>query len=221
MSGLPSLLGQRFGRLIVLSRSPDKPRYYRRWLCLCDCGTKKVIMQPSLRSGDARSCGCLHAEIRGAMSRTHGHAKQGNQSCEYRTWSRMIFRCENPKDKRWKDYGGRGIRICKRWRNSFEQFLLDMGPRPSAIHSIDRFPNNDGNYEPGNCRWATRAQQANNSRANRKIKFSGRLLTVREWEDELGFNRATLHARLNMLGWSVEKALTTPVRPIKKRRIAA
>lgn len=124
---------------------------------------------------------------------------------EHNVWGHMRQRCHNTKNKSYKDYGGRGITICDRWRISFQSFYQDMGPRPSADHQIDRI-DNDGNYEPSNCRWATRETQLNNYRRNRFITIEGRTQSLKRWVDEFGLNYSTVHRRLQ-LGWSNERAL--------------
>jgi hypothetical protein len=124
------------------------------WLCVCDCGGLKFIPSNSVLHQRARSCGCSR--------RTHGY-RTGKGASIYRCWLDLWARCTNPKCRAWKNYGGRGIRVCERWRK-FENFLKDMGIKPSLKHSIDRYPNNDGNYEPGNCRWATAKEQIANRR---------------------------------------------------------
>lgn len=140
---------------------------------------------------------------------SHGHAIHGEVSPEYNAWQCLIYRCTNPASPRFSYYGGRGVTVCERWRNSFDAFLEDMGPRPSPKHSLDRIDNN-GNYEPGNVRWATREQQQNNTRKNRLLTHNGVTLSVSAWARRLGIGKGALFYRLNS-GWSVEDALTVPI----------
>jgi len=149
------LTGQKFGRLFVAC-------YYgsRKWLCACECGKDKAIYSYDLKSGHTKSCGCLRQETTGNKLKTHGLS---NKIPEYESWKGMKKRCANPKDKEYRNYGDRGIKVCDRWLNSFKSFYADMGSKPSPSHSIDRI-DVDGNYEPSNCRWATPKQQRNNQR---------------------------------------------------------
>lgn len=151
--------GQRFGRLVVLKDDPDR-RYY--CLCRCDCGTVKSVRAGSLREGSIVSCGCRMRETgreNGRVMTTHGKT----HTPEYRAWLQMRNRCYRPNHTGYKYWGGRGIVVCTRWKDSFEAFFADMGLKPSPKHSLDRI-NNDGNYEPNNCRWATPAEQVANRR---------------------------------------------------------
>ena len=150
-----SMSGKKFGRLTVSSREKNNVRGDARWLCLCDCGNKK-----SLRQNMTKSCGCITKEF--PNNKTHGMS----DTPTYQSWEGLKQRCSNPKDKKWKYYGGRGISFCARW-DKFENFLSDMGVKPEGL-TIDRI-NNDGNYCPGNCQWATYKQQANNQRRPKHI----------------------------------------------------
>lgn len=140
----------------------------------------------------------------------HGEAIAGNPSLEYVTWTAIKRRCLNPRASDYPNYGGRGITICDAWRDSFEAFLANVGRRPSSQHSIDRIDNN-GNYEPGNVRWATRREQANNMRTNRRLTFDGVTRTATEWARIVGMEPYLVHRRLSD-GWSIERALNAPVR---------
>jgi hypothetical protein len=161
---LIDITGKRFGRLIVVDLAEHTGRNGRSlWLCRCDCGEQIVAHPENLRSGNTKSCGCLHREIDRAFHLRHGDAdrRNGRVATEYMSWAAMLARCNNPNNPAYYRYGGRGIRVCKRWQR-YENFLADMGRRPQGL-SLDRI-NNDGDYKPSNCQWATRKQQANNRR---------------------------------------------------------
>lgn len=167
------LAGQRYGRLVVACEAPSIiERSGRRriaWECICDCGSKLTVRSNDLRYGRTLSCGCLNRDVVVAMRTKHGHSKSGDgtkpYSPEYNSWRALRERCLNPKSIGYKNYGERGIKVCDRWRDSFEAFLADMGNRPPGT-TIDR-KDPDGDYEPNNCRWATRLEQRHNRRTKK------------------------------------------------------
>lgn len=194
--------GERFGRLTVLKEADKRPSSRKICcLCKCDCGTEVVVAQASLRSGNTKSCGCLRID----RITKHG----GARNYAYQSWRSMKNRCLEPKYKKWVDYGGRGIKICDRWMD-FTLFLADMGERPPGL-SLERIDNN-GDYTPDNCRWATATEQSNNRRSNRVIEFNGEKMNMLQWAVKLGMNYGTLQTRIKNPNWSIEKALTTPVK---------
>lgn len=203
MSKIKDLTGQRFGKWTVLCMSQTKPV---KWKLKCDCGYKRIMRSVNLISGKSRQCSkCSHCP--GMESRrTHGHTSFKSVSREYWCWQAMKSRCLNNKNISYKNYGGRGIRVCERWINSFENFLADMGRKPSLKHSIERI-NNDGNYEPGNCRWATRAEQIANTRSAKRYSFNGLTMRLFEWADFHKLNRQVLYQRMYRK-WSFERAIT-------------
>jgi len=209
------LSGQRFTRLLVVGgpktvQIPSKR--VRVWLCRCDCGTELWLCTSELRAGLTKSCGCFRHEFaikNGKRSRKHGDSLGADgivshRAVEYSIWSSMSQRCNDPKDPQYKNYGGRGIHVCKRWRN-YEKFLADMGRRPSSKHSIDRI-DNDGNYEPRNCRWADRRTQARNTRRTVFVKFNGERLCVADLAERVGVKYKLLYSRIKR-GVPVELAV--------------
>jgi len=206
MSKFIDLTGQRFGRLTVLKRQANNKHNSEMWLCQCDCGNKKVIIGFDLKRGHTKSCGCLKKE--GSLP-THGHTAGGKESKTYITWNHMLDRCKNKNVVNYKDYGGRGISVCDRWLR-FENFYADMGDKPEGL-TLERI-DNDGNYEPSNCKWATRIEQANNTRFNVFIEYDGQRLTIAQWARKIGMNYFTLHNRIRDYGWPIKKALTEPTR---------
>lgn len=197
------ILGQRFARLVVIEQSASE-NDKTRWLCRCDCGNVLTTTVSHLRRGNTKSCGCLRREQSRLSLLKHGRS----HTQIYGVWQAMRARCFDLDDQKYPDYGGRGITVCDRWRKNFEPFLADMGERPLGLtlHRID----NNGNYEPGNCCWATPKTQANNTRRNRRMAFGGATLTLTEWAQRLGITPGSLHSRLSK--WSLEKALTTAKR---------
>lgn len=204
------LAGIRFGRLVAVERATLATSSGVMWRCTCDCGKTVVVRTGALRRGATKSCGCLGAELSAKRFLKHGNSRIGKRSAEYGIWRTMKTRCLNPNSPEWSRYGGRGITICDRWNHSFQAFLEDMGPRPSPAHSIDRFPDNDGNYEPSNCRWATSKQQGRNRRSTHMLSWNDETMCATDWAIKLGMRVGTLLMRLQY-GWSVEEALTTPV----------
>lgn len=200
------ITGQRFNRLLVLGYVGTNPHGHATWLCLCDCGQYSVVARSGLIHGTTRSCGCLQREWATTDKLTHGMTL----TPEYRCWRAIINRCENPKSAQYKDYGGRGIAVCERWRHSFENFLADMGAKPGPKYSIERLGNDLG-YSPDNCRWATATEQMNNMSRNRYLDFRGERLTVSQWAKRIGIRAMNLYDRLHK-GWSVERALTEPLK---------
>lgn len=200
MPQAPHLEGSTFGRLTV-SRKVTPLRGKGRWLCMCECGQEIVVTTGNLRSGNSRSCGCLVIERIGNLRRSHGRSK----SAEYRNWMSMKARCYNNKVASYQDYGARGIRVCDRWLDSFEAFLEDMGMRPTPDHTVDRI-DVDGDYEPKNCRWLAKPEQARNSRSNRKITIGGVTMTASEWARRVGLKPSTVLARLRK-GRGADEAL--------------
>lgn len=201
---LMDLTGQKFGRWTVLRRAADKRDTY--WFCRCDCGTERSVIASGLRGGLSKSCGCLKREVVAARSTKHGFTPYGvNPPPTYQSWYGMLQRCTNPKHRSYHGYGGRGITVCERWRHDFGTFVADMGEKPRG-RSLERRDVN-GNYEPGNCYWATARQQAANKRNNRVIEFNGRRQTLIEWARELGVGQSALRERLEK--WPKWRALTT------------
>lgn len=211
-----SIVGKRFGRLTVIERSYMKRSDYY-WQCQCDCGTVTYAKSATIKSGKKKSCGCLRTDLLIKRSITHGHSRNGKRSPMLNTWTLMLNRCLDSKNERYLDYGGRGIKVCDRWLK-FEHFLEDMGEKPDPSLQLERI-DNDGNYEPGNCEWATRAAQCRNRRSNHRVPFNGKLETVTDVADMIGMNRFTLFNRILTRKWSVERAIQTPVRQQAKSKI--
>ncbi|MBW7887442.1 MAG: AP2 domain-containing protein [Bacteroidetes bacterium] len=156
------LTGMQFGRLKVIKYHSTKGRN-AHWLCKCFCGIEKIVNGVKLRNGHTKSCGCLQKEIVQTLFQKHGDTKNKKPTSEYRCWDGMIQRCYNPKSGSFQYYGARGIKVCQKWKKSFENFLKDMGRKPTRNHSIDRI-NPDGDYDPDNCRWVTHHDQRINQR---------------------------------------------------------
>lgn len=206
MSGTDEILQPnqpaKFGRLRVIKRNVS---FYRttsgatvpRHLCRCECGNTKAIRHDYLLSGHTRSCGCRRGQFR------HGAYK----TKLYQVWQAMKDRCHNPTNTHFAEYGGRGIQVCERWQ-SFEAFAADMGNPPKSGLTLERNDNN-GNYEPDNCRWATRAEQQRNRRNNVWLELDGKRAIAKDWADSLGLKHHSLMKRIRA-GWTMRDALTKP-----------
>jgi hypothetical protein len=204
-----SSVGQKFGQLTVTSVLIGKPDKRGRCpitaICKCDCGKTHTSLLCHIRSGKTVSCGCYKAMNSSKRFTKHGLSK----SKEYRAWQSMKDRCHNPRNPRFRDYGGRGIRVCEKWRNDFSSFYKDVGHMPSAGYEADR-KNNEGDYDPRNFRWATLKEQARNKRTSHNITYKNQTRTLAEWSEMMGISRSVLHYRLKK-GWSVERVLTKKV----------
>lgn len=202
------LRGQRFGRLIALGPISRDRHKHIVWLCQCDCGNKANVALQSLRSGTTRSCGCLYKQDIGRRSTTHGMSK----TKVYKTWLHIKKRCYNPLAHDYQYYGERGISVCSQWHDSFECFRDYVSELPNfgiKGYSLDRIDNN-GNYEPGNIRWATRKQQSRNRRITRMLTHKGKTQSVGAWAEEMGIPLYLIKNRIYKYGWSIERALTSP-----------
>lgn len=202
------LAGRVFGYLTVTTENKTLAPGKIKWKCLCKCGSEVYVATYDLTSGHTKSCGCFHKERARAANITHGCAKIGKVTEEYRAWQHMIKRCTDKNQSNYQYYGGRGITFCERWR-SFENFLEDMGNKPDSSYSLDRLDVN-GNYEPANCIWATKLQQANNKRNSSFLTHGGITLTVAEWARKLNVSASTLNAR-KAAGWDDSRIIETPV----------
>jgi hypothetical protein len=190
--------GDKFNRLVVLKKSETNKRYF---LVKCVCGTIKYVRGDHLCTGKIQSCGCLRKETISKMSTTHGRSKDSI----YRSWSAMMYRCHNKKDKRFYDYGGRGITVCLEW-HSFPNFVKDMGEKPFNGAQIERINNNHG-YSKQNCKWASRKENQRNMRSSRFLKYKGETKLLIEWAEQYNINYSTLRKRIDRNQWSVERAI--------------
>lgn len=209
------LKGTKSGRLVALDYvGYITGHHVSKWRCRCECGAIVIVASARLKPGSKQtlSCGCLRSELLSVRQRTHGQS----QKPLYAVWNGMRSRCGNPNNAAYQRYGARGIRVCDKWASSFEAFAADVGEPPTPQHQLDRFPNNDGHYEPGNIRWALSKANNRNKTNNRVIEFNGERKCITEWAESIGMQMFTLRNRLAS-GWSIEKALTTPVRECRRR----
>jgi hypothetical protein len=207
MGKVLNLSGKIYGRLTVISRTENRgKRQYVAWDCLCSCGKNHVTTTAKLVKGATRSCGCLQRDLISNLTRKHSDTK----SKEYNSWSHIKSRCTNPNNAGYKWYGARGIKMHPEWVESYESFLNHVGRAPSKEHSIDRVDNN-GHYVPGNVRWATKREQVNNRRTTTYLEYNGEKRPFTEWCEVLNINYRVLRTRLGF-GWTVERALSTPVK---------
>lgn len=204
-----NLVGQKFGRLIVILRKDNDQWSHHCWLCQCNCGKEVTVRGNDLRNNRVQSCGCLKTK-RNCLSTTK----------TYYAWADLIKRCNDPNNISYKNYGNRGITVCDRWQEKdkgFCNFLEDMGNPPSKKYSIDRIKNNE-NYCKSNCRWATRKEQSRNTRRNRLISFNGKTQCLADWAIEYKIDYTRLWRRIYQLNWPIKKALTKPVRKQRRKK---
>ncbi len=200
MAKVKDITGNRYGRLMVVGRAEKNgTNGQTRWICLCDCGNRTIVHKSNLTSGDTRSCGCLAKETARKQETKHGKSR----TRLYRIWIGMKDRCGNPNNPH---YGGRGITVCDEWQSDFEAFYrwaISNGYKNDL--TIDRI-DNDGNYEPSNCRWVTGKQNSNNKSNNKKYEYEGQEYTIPELSRMTGINASTIRSRLKA-GWSIARAI--------------
>ena len=209
------LTGLKFGKLSVIERAGSTKHGAVKWRCVCECGNETIVIGDELRKGNTRSCGCLAKEVtstrmKGKAPKNKTHGKAGTPV--YKEWSQMKRRCFNPEDKSYANYGGRGIMVCDKWRDSFEAFYEDVSKLPrfgEKGYSLNRI-DNDGNYEPNNVEWATNKEQSNNRRSNHLLTYNGKTQTIAQWAEEYSVPYKKLWKRINTFRWNIERALNTP-----------
>jgi hypothetical protein len=217
-----SMLGERFGLWAVISLhetvikkfSTGRTQRKSYFNCVCICGVNRVVDMFKLRAKEPTGCGCINRKL-SAIRRRSGEIPVADLKVEYQAWINMRRRCYDPSAKDYPNYSQRGITVCDEWRNSFRAFHRDMGNRPEGMKSIDRIDNDKG-YSKDNCRWATLFQQANNMSTNKVYEYNGEFGTSPFWARKYGIKLATMHARLNWLGWSIEKAIIPPKPRVKR-----
>jgi len=203
-------LNTKFGRYTVIKKLRGKGKKDSLWLCVCDCGNVREVMGGNLRRGTSKSCGCLQKELIAKRTLTHGLSN----TAEYYSYQSMKSRCYNEKTKEYPNWGGRGIVVCPRWLEGFENFFKDMGERPTSEHSLDRIDVN-GNYCKENCRWGTDEQQHRNMRTNNWVEYEGEKLVVMDWAKRFGIPQATLDQRLRR-GHDIKYVMDFSKNPLNK-----
>lgn len=206
------ITGLVFGKLIVIDKAAIKKGKVIMWVCECECGGRKIARAADLKNGKTKSCGCIIKQVLSDRNTTHGMS--GTRI--YEIWQGMIKRCTNKKCQYYHLYGGRGIKVCERWKN-FKLFYEDTYIGYSEGLSIDRFPNKNGDYEPNNFRWATDEEQATNKRVNHVLEYNGKKQTISQWAKEIGLNQRLIGSRIKR-GWTSEMALTLPIQKVLSNR---
>jgi len=204
---MKDISGEKFNKLTVIEFSHTVYKKGHYWKCVCDCGNEKIIYGGSLKNGHTKSCGCLQKEFASTLRPIiHGETIGGKHSGEYNSWRHLKERCYTVTNKRYADYGGRGIKVCDRWlgKCGFNNFLEDMGRKPSPKHSIDRIENN-GNYEKSNCRWGTEEEQNTNRRSNVWLEYNGQKKLLRDWAISLKTDAGIISRSLNKVGKKFEE----------------
>lgn len=217
MAKAKDLVGQRFGRLMVLYDTGERRNREVVWHCQCDCGNELDIRSKSLVSAHTTSCGCYRRQRVAEVNTVHGMTRGKKFHPIYQAWCDMLQRCENPNVKCFRNYGLRGIKVCDEWHKfiPFCDWALASGWQKKL--QLDRI-NNNGNYEPGNCRWVTPQENSRNRRSNRMITFAGKTQCLVAWADETGIEYCALWVRINRYRWPIERALTESVKPRKKEK---
>lgn len=197
---------EKYGKLTFIKELPERTKHRAIvWECVCDCGKTMQANKIDILRGFTKSCGCLHREAAQRRAVPHGRGTK-----EYAAWLGMNGRCNNPNVESYPLYGGRGIKLCSKWRNSYTDFLTDVGFAPTSKHSLDRI-NTNGNYEPGNVRWATDYEQTRNKRTNTIITINGIAMCLTDWCHKYDIKVSTVCNRVAKMGWTYEEAITTPL----------
>ena len=192
---IDNIAGKKFNKLTAISFDSVSNSGNHKWLFSCECGNKKVILKSHAKSGHTKSCGCYNSDLTIKRNTKHNNCKRIGRSKAYSTWSSIKKRCYNFNQSNYERYGARGIKVCDKWVESFENFLEDMGEPPTAEHSIDRI-NNNGDYEPSNCKWSSVEEQANNKRNSIIITFNNKKQTLAQWCRELNLNYKSTYKKV-------------------------